>query len=129
MSINSKDKIHVLPAAKEFKKLNFKIIATKGTQKFLKDNGIDSELIFKLHEDRPNIVDRIKNKEIQLVINTPSGTSSEYDDSYIRKNAIKYGIPYITTIAAAMAAAKGIEKRKHGNAALKSLQEYHKGIK
>ena len=129
ISVNKKDRIDVIPVAREFNKLKFKIYATQGTQKFLKDNGIDSELIYKLHEDRPNIVDRIKNKEIQLVINTPSGTTSEYDDSYIRKNAIKYGIPYITTVAAALAAAKGIEKRKQGNTTVKSLQEYHKGIK
>jgi carbamoyl-phosphate synthase large subunit len=128
ISVNKNDRIDVLPVAKEFFKLKFKIYATKGTQKFLEDNGIDSEVIYKLHEERPNIVDRIKNKEIQLVINTPSGTTSEYDDSYIRKNAIKYNVPYITTIAAALAAAKGIEKRRQDNTIIKSLQEYHKGI-
>ncbi len=129
ISINKKDRHSLLPVAEQFKKLGFKIYATKGTKNFLIENNIESELIYKLHEDRPNIMDRIKNKEIQLVINTPAGKTSEYDDSYIRKNAIKYGIPYITTLAAASAAAKGIEKRKYGDMSVKKLQEYHQGIK
>lgn len=129
ISINKNDRHLLIPVAKEFKKLGFKIYATKGTRNFLMENDIESELIYKLHEERPNIMDRIKNKEIQLVINTPAGKTSEYDDSYIRKNSIKYGIPYITTLAAALAAAKGIEKRKHGEMPVKKLQDYHKGIK
>jgi len=77
----------------------------------------------------PNIDDAIKNKEIQLVINTPIGKASQYDDSYIRKAAIKYKVPYITTIAAASAAAKGISASRAGHSAAKSLQEYHSDIK
>ncbi len=73
-----------------------------GTHAFLTENGIESEPILKMHEGRPNIVDAIKNNEIQLVINTPSGKLSKHDDSYIRKAAIKYKIPYITTLAAAL---------------------------
>ena len=78
---------------------------------------------------RPNIVDGIKNKEIQLVINTPSGKLSKYDDSYIRKTAIKYKIPYITTLAAAIAAAKGIAAYRQGKGSVRSLQSYHGDIK
>jgi len=76
-------------------------------QAYLKNAGIESELIKKLHEGRPNILDLMKNGEIDLIINTPAGRKSEYDDSYIRKNAIKYRIAYITTLAAARAAARG----------------------
>jgi len=84
-----------------------------------------------VHEGRPNIVDAIHNKEINLIINTPSGKSSKYDDSYIRKAAIKYKIPYITTTAAARATAEGIKASlaAGGQIKVKSLQSYHKAIK
>ena len=82
-----------------------------------------------MHEGRPNIVDGIKNDEIQLVINTPSGKLSKHDDSYIRKAAIKYKIPYITTLSAALAAAKGIAANRRGHGSVKSLQSYHADIK
>jgi carbamoyl-phosphate synthase large subunit len=86
-------------------------------------------LINKQHEGRPNIVDGIKNGEIQLVINTPSGKMSQYDDSYIRKAAIKYKVTYITTLAAAAAAVKGIAAFVKTKPAVKSLQSYHADIK
>ena len=81
-----------------------------------------------MHEGRPNIIDAIKNHEIQLVINTPSGRLSKYDDSYIRKAAISYKVPYITTLAAALAAARGIAANQKGHGSVKSLQSYHKDI-
>jgi len=114
--------------AKQFIKLGFKIKATSGTQTFLASNGVVSELILKEHEGRPNITDAIKNKEIQLVINTPSGKLSKYDDSYIRKAAIKYKVPYITSLTAAMAAVKGISAYCTGKLTVKSLQKYHATI-
>ncbi len=80
-----------------------------------------------MHEGRPNIVDAIKNGEIQLVINTPSGKLSSYDDSYIRKAAIRYRVPYITTLAAAIAAAKGIEACREKDWSVRSLQSFHRG--
>lgn len=129
ITISDSDKSSGLEAAKQFADLGFKIIATEGTNKFLSEHGVESESILKMHEGRPNIMDSIKNREIHLVVNTPSGRQSKYDDSYIRKAAIKYKIPYITTVAAAVATAKGIAafKQKHGQ--LKSLQEYHADIK
>jgi carbamoyl-phosphate synthase large subunit len=93
------------------------------------DNGIETEQMHKLHEGRPNIVDSIKNKEIHLIINTPSGKMSKHDDSYIRKAAIKYKVPYITTLAAAVAAAKGISSLREGRGKVRSLQSYHLDIK
>jgi len=113
---------------KQLADMGFRILATEGTHKFLAEHGIQSEHILKMHEGRPNIGDAIKNGEIQLVINTPSGKKSQYDDSYIRKAAIKYKVSYITTLAAAAAAAKGIAAYKQGKDEVKSLQEYHKGI-
>ena len=129
LTVEEKDKGGVLEVARAFKKIGFKIRASEGTYNFLKDNGIVSEKILKMHEGRPNIVDAIKNGEIQLVINTPAGRLSKYDDSYIRKAAIKYKIPYITTIAAAVAAVKGIAAFRQGHGRAKSLQSYHAEIK
>ncbi|MCK4697307.1 MAG: carbamoyl-phosphate synthase large subunit, partial [Dehalococcoidia bacterium] len=108
ITVSVKDRPAVLEVAKQFMELGFKIKATRGTRKFLSSRGIKSDLILKMQEGRPNIVDAIMNGEIQLTINTPSGKLSQYDDSYIRKAAIKYKVPYITTLAAAAAAAKGI---------------------
>ena len=129
MSLSSKDMPVVLEVAKQFVELGFKIKATIGTHQFLTSHGIESDVILKMHEGRPNIVDGIKNREIQLVINTPSGKLSQYDDSYIRKEAIKYKVSYITTLAAAAAAAKGIAAYRKGKSEVKSLQSYHADIK
>jgi len=128
ITVAEPDKTQALEAAAQFRDLGFNILATKGTQAFLAENGIEAEPINKMHEGRPNIVDAIKNGEIQLVVNTPSGKLSKYDDSYIRKAAIKYKIPYITTTAAAAAAAKGIAARRQGKYGVKSLHAYHADI-
>ena len=128
ITVLDKDRSTIPEIARGFKKLGFKIKATEGTHKFLAEHGVESEHILKLHEGRPNIVDAIKNRDIQLVINTPSGKLSKYDDSYIRKSAIRYKIPYITTAAAAMAAAKGIEAFQSNHGLVKSLQSYHRDI-
>ncbi len=129
ITVAGKDHSGVLSMARQFLDMGFEIKATRGTQEFLADNGIRSELILKLHEGRPNIDDAIKNGQIQLVINTPIGKASQYDDSYIRKAAIKYKVPYITTIAAASAAAKGIAAHSKGRSGVRSLQEYHRDIR
>lgn len=129
MTIAERDKLGIVETAKEFDKLGFTIRTTEGTRRFLAEKGIKTEPILKMHEGRPNIIDAIKNKEIQLIINTPSGKLSKYDDSYIRKAAIKYNLPYITTTAAAAAAVKGIAARRDGESPVKSLQNYHAGIK
>jgi carbamoyl-phosphate synthase large subunit len=128
ITVSEKERPAVLEVAREFDNLGFKIKSTIGTHTFLSEHDIQSELILKMHEGRPNIVDGIKNKEIHLVINTPSGKLSKYDDSYIRKAAIKYKVPYITTLAAALAAARGIAAYRQGKDSVKSLQEYHAGI-
>lgn len=129
MTVSEADKPAVGEVARQLHQLGFEIIATNGTHRFLKECGIESRRILKMHEGRPNIVDAIKNNEIQLVINTPSGKLSKHDDSYIRKNAIKFKIPYITTLAAALAAARGIAAKQRGHGKVKSLQSYHRDIK
>ena len=129
LSVTDPDKKEALEVAGEFAKLGFKLRATEGTQQYLAAHGVDCEKILKMHAGRPNIVDAIKNGEIQLVINTPIGKRGVTDDSYIRKTAIKYKIPYMTTMAAAKAAAKGIAAHRHKEAGVFSLQRYHAGIK
>jgi carbamoyl-phosphate synthase large subunit len=128
ISVSDREKDLALQVAQEFNKLGFKIKATEGTQKFLAGYGIESEFIKKQHEGRPNIVDGIMNKEIHLVINTPVGKLSQFDDSYIRKAAIKYKVPYITTMPAALAAAKGIAERRDQHTQVHPLQGYHAAI-
>jgi len=128
ITVSPKDRPEVHDVAKQFAELGFTIKATQGTHEFLSRNGIKSDLILKLHEGRPNIIDAMTNREIHLVINTPSGKLSQYDDSYIRKAAIKYKVPYITTLAAARAAAKGIQEYRKTKPEVKSLQRYHADI-
>jgi len=126
ITVADHDRAGALEAARRFAELGFSIRATSGTQAMLAEHGVPAETILKLHEGRPNISDAIKNGEIQLVVNTPVGKIGAYDDSYIRKAAIKYRVPYITTTAAAIAAAKGIAARRQGKEEIHSLQEYHR---
>ncbi len=128
LTVSPHDRQGALEVATRFFELGFDIKATKGTHQFLADNGLKSGLILKRHEGRPNIVDAITNNEVQLVVNTPSGKLSSIDDSYIRKTAIKFKVPYITTMAAAIAAAKGIAATRKGHGEVKSLQQYHADI-
>ena len=126
LTVADKDKPELLPIARKLKKMGFTIYATENTSKFLKKNDVSNIEVKKLHEGRPNLIDSIKNKEIHLVINTPIGRSSKYDDSYIRMMAIQHKIPYVTTMAAAEATVEGIEAVKKRKILPKSLQEYLK---
>ncbi len=128
VTIADRDKTDILEPARHFKALGFRILATSGTLRFLTTHGVDADPILKMHEGRPHIVDAIKSGEIHLIINTPHGKESEIDDSYIRKNAVKYKIPYITTASAALAAALGIEARLKKQYPVRALQEYHADI-
>jgi carbamoyl-phosphate synthase large subunit len=128
ITVSERDRSGVIDVVRGFADLGFKIKATEGTHNFLVGQGIATETISKMHEGRPNIVDGIKNGEIQLIVNTPSGKLSQYDDSYIRKAAIQYKVPYITTIAAATAAVRGITAIRKGHGTVRSLQSYHQAI-
>jgi carbamoyl-phosphate synthase large subunit len=128
ISVSDPDKEEMVPVAREFLRLGFKLKATEGTYNYLSSRGVESERILKVNEGRPNIVDSIKNGEIRLVVNTPIGKRSTTDDSYIRKEAIKYKVPYVTTLAAARAAAKGIAAYRRREPEVISLQRYHMGI-
>ena len=130
ISVNRQDKPEVAEVAKILYDNGFKILATGTTCDLINEAGIPATKVKKLYEGRPNILDHITNGEIQLIINTPIGKDSANDDSYLRKAAIKNKIPYITTIAAAKAAAEGIDHmRKRHTGEIHSLQEWHKEIK
>jgi carbamoyl-phosphate synthase large subunit len=128
-TIADRDKNAALEAVRLFKELGFKIMTTEGTHYFLEERGIENTPLRKLGYGRPDLVDAIKNETINLLVNTPSGRKSEQDSSNIRKAAIKYKVPYITTTAAAVAAAKGIAARRDGVPQVRSLQEYHAEMK
>ena len=128
-TIADRDKQAALEPVRRFRELGFTIMATEGTHRFLLEKGIDTQVVFKLGSDTPNLVDAIKGGRIQLLINTPSGKKGSADSSNIRKAAIKYKIPYITTTAAAIAAAKGIAAIHEGEAQVRSLQSYHREIR
>ena len=129
LSVTDKDKPVILEVARKFQELGFRLKATLGTHQFLQQNGVKSELSYKIHEhQRPNIADEIKSREIQLIINTPIGKKSQLDDSYIRQAAVKFKIPYLTTSAAARAAVLGIAESRVNRGAVKSLQSYHQAI-
>ncbi|MGN0431305.1 MAG: carbamoyl-phosphate synthase large subunit [Lachnospiraceae bacterium] len=129
ISVNRKDKEEVVEVARSFAEDGFKIVATEGNYKVITEAGIPATCVKKLFEGRPNVADMITNGEIQLIINSPVGKDSAYDDSYLRKAAIKAKVPYMTTIAAAKASAEGIRYAKNNpGSELKSLQELHAEI-
>lgn len=126
VSVNNNDKTaETVGIMKEYANLGFKILGTEGTTKFLQSNGINATSIFKVNEGRPNIVDAIKNGEVQMVINTPLGEESRYDEYSIGWAAIQQKIAFITTLSAAATAVKGIERIKQRKLNVKSIQEYH----
>jgi len=125
VSVHDGDKPGVLPVAQKFKDLGFRLIATAGTAAFLKDHGIPASPVFKLREGRPHVIDRIKNGEIQLVINTSLGKKTHSDSYEIRRATLVYNIPYTTTVAGAKAMAEAVEELQRGDWDVKTLQEYH----
>ena len=125
ISVNDSDKNEIIHIARDFNEIGFNIIATTGTSEVLNNNGIQSENIFKAGEGRPNIVDEIKNKEIDIIINTPLGEQSRYDEYQIGRAAIAYKIPVITTISGANAIIRAI-RIKSNKLTYSSLQEIFK---
>jgi len=117
-------------AAKEFVKLGFKLVGTAGTIQWLAEHGVKGETVNKINEGRPNVLDVILNRQVCLVINTPSGRrDARADDASIRKAALKYKVPYLTTVAAAVASAQGIRAARDSAGGVKSIQAYHADIR
>ena len=129
VSVNKNDRAGALEVAKQLHELGFKIVSTSGCSQYFNENGVPCETLKKMQEGRPNIHDAMINGKIDLIVNTPSGKQSKYDDSYLRKTAINKKIPYITTMSAALASVKGIHAVQNKTVSnLKSLQEYHKTL-
>jgi len=125
VSVNDADKMDVIPIARDLHEIGFKVVATIGTTTELRRNGIPSESVYKVGEGRPNVVDGIKNDEINLVINTPLGAQSRYDEEAIGRACIQKGIVAITTLSGAEAAVRAI-RLANRKITVKSIQEYHK---
>ena len=126
ISVKNKDKRNIVPIARQFKNMDFKIIATEGTAYTLKNSGVDAEKVKKVYEGRPNIIDFIKDKKVDLIINTPVGKGPRSDDFEIRRHAILFGIPYTTTLSGAQAIVTAIQSMKEKNLTIMSIQEYYK---
>ncbi|MGC8492158.1 MAG: carbamoyl-phosphate synthase large subunit [Syntrophobacteraceae bacterium] len=128
ISVHNGDKAKALAVAKKFTELGFTLIATMGTAAFLEKNGVAADRVYKLTEGRPNVVDKIKNGQIQLVVNTSLGKKTTSDSYEIRRATVMYNIPYATTIAGAQAIAEAVSELQKGDWQVKTIQEYHRTI-
>ncbi|HEY9846635.1 MAG TPA: hypothetical protein V6D03_10605, partial [Candidatus Caenarcaniphilales bacterium] len=124
VSMSDRDKAAVVPVVEELMDLGFQVVATAGTRQVLQDHGLEVELILKLHEGRPHVLDWIKNEKIQLILNTPSGEEAQADGRLIRRTVLAYKIPIITTIAGAKATAAAIRTLQSASLDVKALQDY-----
>jgi carbamoyl-phosphate synthase large subunit len=126
LSVNDSDKPSLVPIAREFAALGFRIVATGGTADFLAQHGVNAETVFKVNEGRPNVVDMIKNGQISMILNTPLGRASFYDELAMRRAGVQYGVVSITTLSGATAAVEAIKALNSGEWTVRSLQEWHK---
>ncbi|WP_448603528.1 carbamoyl-phosphate synthase large subunit [Thermoleptolyngbya sp.] len=124
VSMNDRDKQAAVPVVKDLQALGLHVVATEGTRRVLKENGLDVDLVLKVHEGRPNVMDSIKNQQIQLVVNTPLGETAQVDDRAIRRTALSYKIPVVTTIAGAKASTAAIRSLQSEPLEVKALQDY-----
>jgi len=124
VSMNDRDKVAAVPVVKDLISLGLQVVATEGTRRVLKEHGLEVGLVLKLHEGRPNILDSIKNQQIQLIVNTPLGKTAQVDDRAIRRAALSYKVPTITTIAGAKATAAAIRSLQAQPLDVKALQDY-----
>jgi carbamoyl-phosphate synthase large subunit len=125
ISVNNQDKAPVVPVARDLADLGFTLVATRGTAAYLRAHGIETGIIFKVNEGRPHVGDELLNKRIALVINTPLGRESFFDDRAVRSVAMQQGVPAITTLTGAAAAVSAIRAQRTEGLSVKSLQEYH----
>ena len=125
LSVNDHDKKHVAPLAADLIAMGFRLIATRGTVSALQAAGVTAEAVYKANEGRPNIVDLVKTGKVDLIINTPLGRESFYDEKSIRRAAIRYNIPCLTTLSAARAAARGMRSQIEDTSEVFALQDLH----
>ncbi len=125
VTVNDHDKPTVVPIARRFHELGFKILATSGTQRYLRARGVPAEAVLKVYEGRPNVVDMLLSGQVQLLVNTPLGKLTQQDDYTMRRAALQHGVPYTTTMSAASAACDAIIAMKSRALEVCSLQEWH----
>jgi carbamoyl-phosphate synthase large subunit len=128
VSVNNKDKANLLPIARDLAELGFRLIATRGTAAYLRAYGLDVDVIYKVNEGRPNIADEIVNRKVDIVINTPLGRESFFDDRTVRRAAMMHEVPCITTLTGAAAAVQAIRALKQQGLGVRALQDYYAGI-
>jgi carbamoyl-phosphate synthase large subunit len=128
VSVNNDDKANLLPIARDLAELGFRLIATRGTAAYLRAYGLDVDVVFKVNEGRPNIADEIVNRKVDLVINTPLGRESFFDDRAVRRAAMMHEVPCITTLTGAAAAVQAIRALGRQGLGVRALQDYHAGI-
>ena len=124
ISVNDRDKEGIVPIAQGFIDLGFKLLATGGTHQKIKDAGLEADLVLKIHEGRPHIGDALKNQQVQLLVNSPVGEAAQEDDRIIRRSALEYKLPIVTTLAGAKATLAAIKSLKENDIEVKALQDY-----
>jgi carbamoyl-phosphate synthase large subunit len=125
VSVNNDDKPTVLPIVRDLAELGFRIVATRGTAAYLRAHGIGVEVVFKVNEGRPNVADEVVNGKIDLIVNTPLGRESFFDDRAVRRVAMMQGVPCITTLTGASAAVAAIRALRTQELGVRALQDYH----
>jgi carbamoyl-phosphate synthase large subunit len=128
ISVNNSDKQSVLPIARDLSQLGFTLAATRGTAAFLRAHGLEVEVMYKVNEGRPNVADHLVNRSIDLVINTPLGRDSFFDDRSVRRAATMAQVPCITTLTGASAAVQAIKALRQEALTVKSLQDYYAAV-
>ncbi len=128
VSVNNDDKANLTPIARDLAELGFRLIATRGTAAYLRAYGLDVEVVYKVNEGRPNIADEIVNRKVDLVINTPLGRESFFDDRLVRRAAMMHEVPCITTLTGAAAAVQAIRGLRQEGLGVRALQDYYAGI-
>jgi carbamoyl-phosphate synthase large subunit len=128
ISVNNDDKPNVVSIAQNLAELGFRIVATRGTAAYLRAHGLPVEVVFKVNEGRPNVVDHILNNQVQLIVNTPLGRESFFDDLAMRRVAMMHSIPCITTLTGASAAVEAIRASLAQSLDVRAIQDYHSEI-
>jgi carbamoyl-phosphate synthase large subunit len=128
LSVNNSDKPTVLPIARDLASLGFRLTATRGTAAYLRAHGVDVEVVYKVNEGRPNVADHIVNRTIHLVVNTPLGRDSFFDDRAVRRAATMARVPCITTLTGASAAVSAIRALGAQALTVRALQDYYSGV-
>ena len=128
ISVNDDDKQNVVPIARDLAELGFHLIASRGTAAYLRANGLEVEVVYKINEGRPHVGDRLLDREVQLIINTPLGRESFFDDMAMRRIAMLYGVPCVTTLTGATATVSAIRSLRSDEKSVRPLQDYHADV-